>query len=179
MRCFPWPDAFAIARLRRRVPTLFHRLEKNLYALCLAISLFAPVLLAQGSADWQKQVRDYVANRNLAAALSIVEQRLQAAPEDLEAHGWHGRILAWTGKWQAAEFEYRHVLSKAPDDIDILTGLSDVLIWQQRWEEALAVLDHALSEEPNRADLLTRRGRVLRALHQTKESQENFRKALA
>src|SRR5581483_10086697 len=178
MRSFPWPDAFAVARLRRRVPALLIRLEKNLYALCLAISLLAPVLLAQGGADWQSRVRDSVSNRNLAAALSIVEQRLQAAPDDLEAHGWHGRILAWTGKWQAAESEYRYVLSQVPNDTDILTGLADVLIWQQRWDDALTVLNQASSLEPDRADILTRRGRVLRALHRTKESQENFRKAL-
>src|SRR5581483_8953879 len=164
MRSFPWSDALARPRVRHRVPACFFRFEKNLYSLCLAVSLFAPVLLAQGSEDWQSRVRECVSNKNLAVALSIVEQRLEVAPDDLEAHGWHGRILAWTGKWQAAESEYRYVLSQVPNDTDILTGLADVLIWQQRWDDALTVLNQASSLEPDRADILTRRGRVLRAL---------------
>ena len=178
MRSFLWPDALAIPCSRLRVPVLPCRLWRNIWVLCLGVAVLAPLLLAQGSQDWQKQVRDHVSTKDLSGALALVEERLQVAPDDFEAHGWRGRILAWTGKWQAAEFEYRFVLSKAPNDVDILAGLADTLIWQQRWDDALVVLDQASSQEPNRADILVRRGRVLRALHQTKESQASFRKAL-
>ena len=178
MRSFLFPDAFAVAHLRPRVSAISARFPKNLCVAFLALSLLVPKPFAQAGEDWQSRVRDCVSNKNLPAALAIVEQRLHAAPDDLEARGWHGRVLAWSGKWQAAESEYRYVLRQAPNDADILTGLTDVLIWQQRWEEALLVLDQASALEPHRADVLTRQGRVLRSLHRTKESQASYRKAL-
>jgi tetratricopeptide (TPR) repeat protein len=138
----------------------------------------APALLAQTANDWQSQVRTSVANKDLAGALVIIEQRLQTYPEDLEARGWHGRVLAWTGKWQEAESEYRSVLHQAPNDADILVGLADVLIWQQHFDEALSVLDHASTLRPDGVDILNRQGRILRSLHRNREAQDSFRRAL-
>ena len=57
----------------------------------------------QTTDDWQPRVRNDVENQHLDAALAIVEQRLAVAPEDLEAHGWHGRLLAWKGRWSEGE----------------------------------------------------------------------------
>src|SRR5579884_1493564 len=78
LRC-PSPHAFAVAHLRA-------------YTIVFALLVFAPLALAE---DWQPRVRTCVQNKDLPAAISIVEQRLQAAPEDVEARGWHGRLLTW------------------------------------------------------------------------------------
>jgi len=138
--------------------------------------LLSPLTFAE---DWQTEVRVRVSNKDLASAITLVEQRLQTAPDDLEARGWHGRLLAWTGKWEAAESEYRYVLQRVPSDADILSGLADVLIWREHFEEALSVLNDAQALQPNRTDILIRQGRVLRALHRNREAREKFRAALA
>jgi Tfp pilus assembly protein PilF len=165
MLCRPLPDAFAVAHLRVRT------------TLCaIVLMLLSPLTFA---GDWQTEVRTCVSNKDLATAITIVEQRLQTAPDDLEARGWHGRLLAWTGKWEAAESEYRHVLQRVPGDADILSGLADVLIWREHFEEALSVLNDAHALQPNRTDILIRQGRVLRALHRKREAGEKFRAALA
>ena len=161
-RC-PSPDAAAVAHLRVR--------------------LLVPVLLALTSLalaeDWQLRVRTCVQNKDLSAAIAIVEERLQNAPDDLEARGWHGRLLAWTGKWEGSEAEYRSVLRRAPNDVDILSGLADVLIWRERFDEALSVLNDAQALAPKRVDILVRQGRVLRSLHRYREAKEKFLAAVA
>ncbi len=162
LRC-PSPHAFAVAHLRAGT-------------IVFVLLVFAPVALAE---DWQPRVRTCVQNKDLPAAITIVEQRLQAAPEDFEARGWHGRLLAWTGKWEAAEAEYRYVLQRAPNDVDILSGLADVLIWREHFDEALAVLNDAQALAPNRADILLRQGRVLRSLHRNSEAKSKFLTVLA
>ncbi len=163
MLCCPSPHAFAAAHLRVR-------------AIVLALLVFAPLALAE---DWEARVRTCVQNKDLPAAITIVEDRLQTAPDDLEARGWHGRLLAWTGKWEAAEDEYRYVLRRAPNDVDILSGLADVLSWRERFDEALLVLNDAQALAPNRTDILVKQGRVLRALHRNREAKEKFLAALA
>jgi len=59
--------------------------------------------IGQTSDDWQPRVRTEVQAQNLDAAFAVVEQRLAQAPDDLEAHGWRGRLLAWKGHWPEAE----------------------------------------------------------------------------
>lgn len=161
LRC-PSPHAFAVAHLRAST-------------IVFVLLVFVPLALAE---DWQARLRSCVENKDLPAATTIVEQHLQTAPEDLEARGWHGRLLAWTGKWEAAESEYRYVLQRAPKDVDILSGLADVLIWREHFEEALAVLNDAQALAPTRTDILIRQGRVLRSLHRYPEAKEKFLAAL-
>jgi len=89
-------------------------------ALCIAILFFLPAFPASGqtSDDWQPRVRTEVQAQNLDAAFAVVEQRLAQAPDDLEAHGWRGRLLAWKGHWPEAEAEYRLVLRSFPKDVE-------------------------------------------------------------
>lgn len=174
MRFCPTTHAAAFAH-----PGTFARRGLRTFLLLVALCFLAPTLFAQVADDWQSRVRTCVSNKDLAAATAIVEQRLQAAPDDLEARGWHGRLLAWKGNWHSAESEYRYVLHQAPNDVDILTGLADVLIWQQRYDEALDLLAQALALQPKRVDILTRRGRALRSLHHNKEARQAFRQVLA
>ena len=97
--------------------------------LAIGLFLFASSLpaLAQQSNDWQAQVRQLVAGKEIAGALSVAEKRLQEAPQDLEARGWRARLLSWMGRREEAEAEYRRVLLSAPNDTDVLQGLADVL----------------------------------------------------
>src|SRR5439155_23721946 len=91
---------------------------------------------AQQFIDWQGRIRELVAQQRIDQALMVSEQWLGAVPQDLEARGWHARLLAWSNRWSEAETEYREVLKSAPGDNDILLGLADVLTWQKRTNEA-------------------------------------------
>jgi tetratricopeptide (TPR) repeat protein len=128
--------------------------------------------------DWEQQLHELIRNNQLDAGLTVVEQRIATSPTDLEAHGWRGRILAWKGRWSAAETEYRQVLVKAPDDIDILTGLADVLLWQERPQEALQSLDQANRLSPSNPEVLSRRARVLLILGRNAEARAQLREML-
>ncbi|MCL5288989.1 MAG: tetratricopeptide repeat protein [Acidobacteria bacterium] len=133
----------------------------------------------QAQADWQAQVRERVARREIAGALQIAEQRLAEAPQDLEARGWRARLLHWSGRREEAEREYRTVLEAAPNDTDILQGLADVLMAQQRYDEAMALVERARDLQPRSAEVEVRRGRALRAMGRSEEARIAFREALA
>ena len=133
---------------------------------------------AQTGREWQQQVQDEVKAQHLDAALTIVDERLANLPEDLEAHGWRGRLLAWKGRWIEGEAEYKLVLEKVPDDVDILSCLADVLVWQQKYAEALQVLNHARTLSPSDPETLGREARVLALLGRTREAQVEYQQVL-
>lgn len=156
-------------------------MSKDLVSLalaCLVLGLGIHLHAAQRPPDWQEQVRERVAAHQLDGALAIVEGRLAEVPQDLEARGWRGRLLAWTDRLPEAEVEYRRVLDAAPNDTDILTGLADVLAREQRYSEALALLTRVRELDPSRPEILARRGRVLRSLGRVEEARLAFREAL-
>jgi tetratricopeptide (TPR) repeat protein len=139
---------------------------------------FVHLLAAQTTDEWQPQVRREVESQHIDAALSIVDQRLSDAPEDWEAHGWRGRLLAWKGRWSEGEAEYRLVLDKVPNDPEILTGLSDVLLWQKKYTETLQTLDQARKISPSDPEILSRRARVLALLGRTTEARSEYQQTL-
>ena len=96
----------------------------------------------------------------------------------MEAHGWRGRLLAWQGKWAAAEIEYRLVLDHFSNDTEVLCGLADVLLWQNKTKEALSVIDRARSLEPAQPEILLRRARILQALGESSEARSQYREIL-
>jgi tetratricopeptide (TPR) repeat protein len=128
--------------------------------------------------DWQEQVRTEVDQRQIPAALAVVDHRLAEVPGDMEAHTWRGRMLAWTGHWQEAETEYHIVLDKFPNDVDVLIGLADVLLWQQKYSEALEILEDARSATPKDPEILVRRARVLSLLQRISEARAQFQAVL-
>ncbi len=140
--------------------------------------MFAPASAQQTASDWQQSVQDEVKAQHLDAAMTIVDQRLAEAPDDMEAHGWRGRLLAWNGRWSEGEAEYKLVLDKFPNDADILTNLADVLLWQKKYPEALAVLDRARAISPSDPEILSRRARVLSLLGRTREAHSEYQETL-
>jgi tetratricopeptide (TPR) repeat protein len=139
---------------------------------------FVHLLAAQTTGDWQEQVRKDVENEHVDAALAVVDQRLADAPQDLEAHGWRGRLLSWKSRWSEGEAEYKLVLEKVPNDTEILTGLSDVLLWQKKYTEALQTLDEARSISPSDPEILSRRARVLALLGRALEARSEYQQTL-
>jgi tetratricopeptide (TPR) repeat protein len=145
-----------------------------------SLLLVASRLQAQDSRPaWIEQVRSAISEQHLTAALTIVDHRLTGQPADLEAHGWRGRLLAWTGRWPEAEAEYRLVLAHVPDDQEIAAGLADVLIWQQKYADALSVLDQARAAAPTSPEILIRRARVLFLLKRNSAARAQYKEALS
>ena len=144
----------------------------------LLVLIFVQLLGGQTIDEWQLRVRNAVENQHIDAALSIVEQRLANAPEDLEARGWRGRLLAWKGRWSEGEADFKLVLDKFPNDTEILTALADVLLWQQNYIEALRTLDYARKISPADSEILSRRARVLALLGRTPEARSEYQQTL-
>ena len=165
---------------RKKIPrkrlqdTAFGRLA----ILALALMCCALPGWAQQSIDWPGRIRQLVADHRIDQALTVSDQWLAAAPQDLEARGWRARLLAWSNRWNEAEAEYRRVLESAPADNDILLGLADVLTWQKRPKEALEILDRACALKPDQSECSVRRGRVLQSLGRIGEARAAFRQAL-
>jgi len=128
--------------------------------------------------DWQREMREQVSQRQLEAALATVNRRIEQSAGDVEAHGWRGRILAWSGRWSDAESEYRYVLQEAPADAEIMAGLADVLLWQGRAREALGVLDRASQVSASDPEVLLRRAKVLLVLERDAEARSQFQQVL-
>jgi tetratricopeptide (TPR) repeat protein len=129
--------------------------------------------------DWQKLVQTAVHQHQVSVAMAIVNHRLSEAPDDMEAHAWHARLLAWTNHWPESEDEYRLVLEKFPNDIEVLIGLADVLLWQQKYSESLAALEQACTAAPQNSEVLVRRARVLSLLQRVPEARAQFQAVLA
>jgi tetratricopeptide (TPR) repeat protein len=144
----------------------------------LLVFVAASSLAQEPVGDWQHQLLNEVKAQHLDAAIAIADQRLADAPDDMEAHGWRGRLLAWKGRWSDGEAEYKLVLDNFPNDTDILTGFSDVLLWQQKYSEALQVLDHARRISPSDPEILARRARVLSLLGRTREARSEYQQTL-
>jgi tetratricopeptide (TPR) repeat protein len=149
-------------------------------AVCIAILFFLQAFHASGQMieDWQQHVRIEVQEQHFDAALAIVEQRLAEASDDLEAHGWRGRLLAWKGRWPEGEAEFRLVLRTFPDDVDVLTSLSDVLLWQQKWQDSLQIIDQARKISPSNPDILVRRARLLSLLGRVPDARSAYQEIL-
>jgi tetratricopeptide (TPR) repeat protein len=156
---------------------LFWRTRRAVIAALLFVA-FVQLLAGQTISDWQLRVHHEVENQHIDAALVIVDQRLANAPEDLEAHGWHGRLLAWKGRWSEGEAELKLVLDKFPNDTEILITLADVLLWQKNYTEALLALDQARKISPSDRQISFRRARVLALLGRIPEARSEYRQTL-
>jgi tetratricopeptide (TPR) repeat protein len=161
-------------RLSRQLLGLARRIAVGLLLLLLSLEFLA----GQTTDDWQPRVRNLVENQHIEAALTIVEERLANAPEDMDAHGWRGRLLAWKGRWSEGETEFRLVLDKFPNDTEILTALADVLLWRKNYAGALLTLDRARQISPSDPEILSRRARVLVLLGRNPEARLEYQQTL-
>jgi tetratricopeptide (TPR) repeat protein len=171
-----WRDPFRLAG-----PTLFQMTVQLAFIVALLTLPSARLRadeLTQPTEPWQQRMHEEVTLRHLDAALAVVESRLAAAPSDLEAHGWRGRLLSWKGRWSEGKAEYQLVLEKVPNDTEILVALSDVLLWQKKYGESLQVLDRTLKIVSPDPEVLTRRARLLALLGRTPEARSGYREAL-
>ena len=128
--------------------------------------------------EWQVQVRKLAEQHDWASALGIVEREIARTPLDADVLAWRARILMWSGHLGDAETEYLRILQISRTDPDNWLGLANVYLREGKAQDALHAVDTAVELDPNRADLRAARGRVLRAIGESKEAQLAFRQAL-
>ena len=145
--------------------------------LLVAAIATSPVAAAPPDDDWTAQIRALLSSGNAQGALDVAEKWMAAAPNDMDAVGWHGRALMRLGRLPEAEADFRRVLAAYPSDSDALLALADILRRQSHLEDALELLKQAHSADPKRADVLVDEGRVLRALGRTREARDAFESA--
>lgn len=127
--------------------------------------------------DWVSQVRQLLNTGNAQVALDVTEKWMAAAPKDMDAVGWHGRVLLRLDRLPEAEADFRRVLMAYPNDTDAELDLASILRRQNHLEDALELLRQAHATDPKRADVLDEQGRVLRSLGRMREAREAFEQA--
>jgi tetratricopeptide (TPR) repeat protein len=132
----------------------------------------------EATAEWQPQVRRYVAARDWTAAMRVVDRKLAQSPDDEEARAWRARILTWSGELLAAELEYRRIIAAVPNDPDNYLGIGTVYLRQGRSEDAAAALRHAVMLDPHRADLRVALGWALSSMGRRSEAKREFESAV-
>jgi len=162
---------------------VFRFVTARVFFACVA-SLVLPVWMASPAApaalpddDWASQVRAMLNAGNAQGALETAEKWMAAAPNDMDAVGWHGRALLRLGRLPEAEADFRRVLAAYPNDSDALLDLAGILRRQGHPQDALELLKRARAADPHRLDVLLEEGRVLRALGQSREAREAFEEA--
>jgi tetratricopeptide (TPR) repeat protein len=148
---------------------------------CLCVIAFGaiPARPQQASADWQTQVRHDAAIADWSDALGLVDGVLSVHPTDYDAREWRGRLLLWSGDAKSAEVDFLSLTAESPNDPDTWQGLASVYEREARWEDALKAIDQAEALDTHRADLHMERARILRALNQTLQANDEVRQVLA
>jgi Flp pilus assembly protein TadD len=153
--------------------------KKFVFAFLASISLSLSLAAGQeGIAGWEPKVRDYVARKEWASAVQVIDRELGASPDDANAKAWRARLLTWSGQLIAAEQEYRWLIAAAPNDPDNYLGLAAVYVAQGRSEDAIATLGKAVTLDPQRADLRVALGRAFWSGGRRAEAKLEFYRAL-
>lgn len=85
---------------------------------------------------------------NRGSAVTMLEERLVAAPGDAEARFLLARVLSWLERWPESLHHYDVLLAEYPDSVDYLHGKCQVLVWSGRPAEALPLLERARTLAP-------------------------------
>ena len=67
-----------------------------------------------------------------AEAIRMLEQRLSARPDDVDARTLLGIVLSWDGQYGRAREELRRVLANDPKNVDTQQALQRIDLWTHR-----------------------------------------------
>ncbi len=104
-------------------------------------------------------------------ALSMLHERLAAAPDDNAARTLYGTILSWEGRYDEAREELTRVLRNKPDHGDALPALLNVELWSDHPEKAETLARDALKRSPDDPTLSLFLARALKAQNRRDEAR--------
>jgi tetratricopeptide (TPR) repeat protein len=176
----PRKDAFATVATRGSTLVLRSFPRALISLLFFAGLALGPAISAQEQPqNWQAPVRTYCEARDWRSALLVLEAEILRAPQDLDLKSWRARVLAWAGRLEEAEHDYREILAINRTDPDNWTGMATVCLREGKIEEALRAAEVAVQIDPRRADLHAAYARILRSAGQPVKARAEFDKALS
>ncbi|MBM3774203.1 MAG: YaiO family outer membrane beta-barrel protein, partial [Acidobacteria bacterium] len=129
--------------------------------------------------DLLKKARTLAFEKQRTEALALLERRLEAEPEDMDARVFYGTVLSWEGRNDEARQQLQLVLERHPDHGDALVALANVELWSDHPEQADRLMATALERRGNRVDLMYARARALRNLGRSREALEMVNRVLS
>ncbi|MDE3167655.1 MAG: YaiO family outer membrane beta-barrel protein [Acidobacteriota bacterium] len=141
-----------------------------------AVALTA--LAAPARAGILEDARALAARGQRAAALRLLEDRLQTDPADADARVLYGLMLSWDSRYDDARREFEAVLAKHPDYTDAITGLINVELWSKHPERAEQIASRVLDRKGSDTRLLYAKARALRAQNRDREALEAINQLL-
>jgi YaiO family outer membrane protein len=103
---------------------------------------------ASGQDDVLVKAREVARSGQRAEALTMLETRLAAAPQDVDARLLYGLVLSWERRYEDARPVLQQVLTQAPEYTDARVALMNVEYWSGRSTEALEQANRILAGEP-------------------------------
>jgi YaiO family outer membrane protein len=110
--------------------------------------------------DVLAKARQAATSGHRADALHILEERLAAAPRDVDARLLYGLVLSWEGRYDDARPVLQQVLAQAPGYSDARVALMNVEYWSGRSSEARELADAILVTDPGNAQARVVRERL-------------------
>jgi YaiO family outer membrane protein len=117
---------------------------------CALVLAFVVLICVRATAqdDVLAKARQAATSGHRADALHILEDRLAAAPRDVDARLLYGLVLSWEGRYDDARPVLQEVLAQAPGYADARVALMNVEYWSGRSSEARELADEILVSDP-------------------------------
>lgn len=147
----------------------------SLATLLLLTALAAP---ARAQTDPVIEARRLADAGQRAAALRLLDARLQSVASDTDARTLRGLIHAWDGRRAEARADLEIVLAAVPAHLDALTALARVESWDGHPDRSEALAARGLQAHPRNADLMEVRALALEQLGRYGEARDQIDAAL-
>jgi len=104
--------------------------------------------LAVYGADALTEAREMVNQGRTKDAVSLLNQHVSEAPEDLDARVLLGLICSWDGRWEDGRRAFQAVLASDADYKDAVLGLINLELWSGHPAQAKALAVKAIAARP-------------------------------
>jgi YaiO family outer membrane protein len=128
--------------------------------------------------DVLAQARQLATSGQRAAAVTLLQERLTAAPDDFDARTLLGIVLSWEGRYADARLELRRVLAERPEYGDALAALTHVELWDGQPALAVTLADATLRLRPDDTTVMLAKARALYALNRSREAIDTLDRLL-
>jgi tetratricopeptide (TPR) repeat protein len=128
--------------------------------------------------DVLAQARGMATSGHRLEAIKLLQDRLSASPDDLDARTLVGIIYSWEGRYDDARRELRRVLSDRPGYYDAMAALAYVELWAGREELALMLADATLRINPKDTSVMLARARAQSSLNRVRDAIDTLDRLL-
>lgn len=155
----------------------------------LVVSAIVPVRVAALAATIDQsapQAADVLADaRRLATtgqrpqAITLLQQRLEARPDDVDARTLLGIIRSWDGQYAEARTELRKVLDTSPGYYDAVAALANIELWDGHADMALSLASSVLRRTAKDTAVMLAKARAEISLGRVRDARDTLDRLLA